>query len=126
MELGGAPPRRAARLPQRGYGVDQRGAVAPIADVSGGELRREGDALPLDQDMVLRAQLAPIGGVGPGRRPPFFARTLRLSWLARDQSSRPAWPSRSNNAWCSRCHTTARCQSRSRRQQVTPLQQPIS
>jgi hypothetical protein len=76
--------------------------------------------------VVLATRLAPIRGVRPGRSAPFLARTLRLSWLARDQSSRPARPSRSSSAWCNRCHTPARCQSRRRRQQVTPLPQPIS
>jgi hypothetical protein len=46
------------------------------------------------------------------------------SSLARDQSSWPCRPSWSSSTWCSRCHTPARCQSRSRRQQMTELPQP--
>jgi hypothetical protein len=55
---------------------------------------------------------------------PRLARTLKLSRHARDQSSWPSRPSRSSNRWSSRCHIPARCQSRSRRQQVTGLPQP--
>jgi hypothetical protein len=50
-----------------------------------------------------------------------LARTLIESTLARDQSIPPSQPSWSNTTWCSRCHTPARCQSRSRRQQVHVL-----
>jgi len=46
--------------------------------------------------------------------------------LARLQSILFACPRRSSRAWCNRSHTPARCQSRSRRQHVMPLPQPIS
>ena len=54
------------------------------------------------------------------------AGTLDASTLARLQSILPAAPKRLSNSWWSRCQTPAFCQSRSRRQQVIPLPQPIS
>ena len=56
----------------------------------------------------------------------FFAGTRKESSEARDQSSRPAPSNFSSKTRCSRSHTPACCQSRSRRQQDTPLPQPIS
>ena len=126
VELPGAAAGAAAGLANRHYRIDQRRAAAPVRHVGGREFFRQWDALPLDQDEVLAAWLAAIRRVRPGRRAPFLAGTLRLSWLARDQSSWPAAPRRSSSVSCRRCHTPARCQSRSRRQQVTPLPQPIS
>jgi hypothetical protein len=85
---------------------------------------RRGDAAAVDQQVVLRAELAAVGRVRAGRAALRLARTLKLSRLARDQSSwrwRPSW---SSSRWWSCCHTPARCQSRSRRQQVTGLPQP--
>ena len=46
--------------------------------------------------------------------------------LARDQPIWSASPSRSSKVVCSRCHTSACCQSRKRRQHVMPEPQPIS
>jgi hypothetical protein len=126
VQLGRAAAGAPAGLPDRRYRLDQRGTAAPIRDIGRRDFFRERDALPLDQDVVLRARLAAIRRIRPGRGAPFLARTLRLSWLARDQSSRPAWPRSSNTASCSWCQTPARCQARSRRQQVTPLPQPNS
>jgi hypothetical protein len=60
-------------------------------------------------------------GLGPVFSP-LFGRVLAESTDALDQSMRPACPNRSSSARRRRCHTPASCQSRSRRQQVTPLQ----
>jgi hypothetical protein len=64
-------------------------------------------------------------GFGPVAPPP-FARTLAPSRLARNRSIRSASPSQSSKVRCSRSHTPAACQSRSRRQQVDPLPRPNS
>jgi hypothetical protein len=87
---------------------------------------REWRAVAVDQDVLLRARLAPIGRIRPGFGPPFFARRLALSRLARLQSIRSAAPRRSSRTVCKRCQTLARFQSRRRRQHVMPLPQPIS
>jgi hypothetical protein len=117
------PPTRALdRLDQ----LDQRLKELAVVVVGRRLPVRERCAPPVDQDVLLRARLAPIGRIGPGFGPPFFARRLALSRLARLQSIRSAAPSRSNRIVCKRCQTLARFQSRSRRQQVMPLPQPIS
>jgi hypothetical protein len=82
------------------------------------------DAAPVDQQVVLGAGLAAVCRVRAGQAAPRLARTLKLSRLARNQSSWPWRPSWSSSTWWSCCHTPARCQSRSRRQQVTGLPQP--
>jgi len=93
---------------------------------------RQRDTPSLDHNMALRARFALICGVRPNSLSlwvPLFtplARTVSLSRLALDQSIMSACPRRSSSARCSLRHTPALCQSRSLRQQVTPLPQPIS
>ena len=95
-------------------------------DIGGRQLNRERDPLAVDHKVVLRARFALIRRIRPGCLAPLFAGTDALSRLARLQSIRSASPSRSGKTWCKRSQTPACCQSRSRRQQVTPLLQPIS
>ncbi len=65
-------------------------------------------------------------GFGPVVEPPFFALMEALSMQARSQSSRSAYWRCSSKVWWRAFQTPASCQSRSRRQQVTPKPQPIS
>jgi hypothetical protein len=76
--------------------------------------------------MALAARFATIRRIRPGFLAPLLAGAKALSTLARLQSILSASPKRSNSAWCRRVHTPAFCQSRRRRQQVTPLPQPSS
>ena len=76
--------------------------------------------------MALRARFSFIRRIGAGTFAPFLAAMLAESTAARDQSILPASPSLSSSTWWSFSHTPACCQSRSLRQQVTPLPQPIS
>ena len=76
--------------------------------------------------MALRSLFAAIRRVRPRRLPPFGAATRAESTEARSHSMRPASSSLVSSVSCSRCHTPAWCQSRSRRQQVVPEPQPIS
>jgi len=126
VQLGGSPPRAPQRLLDRGHGVEHRRQRETVREVRRAQAEREREAVPLDQQMLLRARLAAIRRIRAGNFAPLFAGTRRLSRLARDQSISSAMPSRSSSTRCSRAHTPARCQSRSRRQQVTPLPQPIS
>jgi hypothetical protein len=87
---------------------------------------RERDAVPVHEQVTLRAGAAPVGRIRPGLFAPLLAGMLAESSAARDQSMRPRLPSRSSRSRCSRSHTPARCQSRSLRQQVEPLPQPNS
>src|ERR671935_195092 len=90
------------------------------------EQHRERDAAAVDHKMALRARLAAIRRIRTGRSAPFFAGTRALSMLARLQSIWSASPKRLRRTCCRRAHTPACCQSCKRRQQVTPLPQPIS
>ncbi len=103
-----------------------------VMDVSTSQFHTKGYSFGFDHNMALRARFALICGVAPDSRGfgiPFFtplARTVSESKQALDQSILSASPKRLSNARCSLRHTPACCQSRSLRQQVTPLPQPIS
>jgi hypothetical protein len=103
-----------------------------VMGVSSRQFHRQWDAPPLDHNMAFRARFALICGVRPNSRgfwvPLFtpFARIVSESTLALDQSILSASPKRLRSALCSLRHTPTFCQSRSLRQQVTPLPQPIS
>jgi hypothetical protein len=80
--------------------------------------------------MALRARFRRVPSgcrwIRPGLLAPFFAGMLALSSAARLQSIWSAAPNRSRRTRWRRSQTPASCQSRNRRQQVTPLPQPIS
>src|SRR5438132_11216203 len=103
-----------------------------VVSVTTCQFHRQRDTPSLDHNMALRARFALICGVRPNSRGlwvPLFtplARMVSLSRLALDQSIMSAAPKRSSTARWSLRHTPAFCQSRSLRQQVTPLPQPIS
>ena len=126
MQLGRTLARAAAWPLDRDDGIEQVLEHPRIMGVGARQPEREGDAAALDDNMALRAWFALIRGIRSGGLAPLFAGTLALSRLARLQSSCSASPSRSSNVWCSRSQTPASCQSRKRRQQVTPLPQPSS
>jgi hypothetical protein len=90
------------------------------------DLRCQRDAVGVGKHVMFRAFFPTICGVGPGMRPPKTARTEAESTIARDQSILSALRKWSNKSRWSSSQTPARCQSRSRRQQVIPLPQPIS
>ncbi len=127
MEFGRAlprPPRSSAR-PEDGWdGVDQRDELGRIVGVGGGEPNGQGDAVAVDDQVVLGARLTAVDRIGAGSFAPLLARTLSESTLARDQSMAASSPSQFNSFVCSRSQTPAACQSRSRLQQVVPLPQP--
>jgi hypothetical protein len=106
--------------------VDQHREDAAIGAVGRGEEDGEREALSVDHKMALAARFAAIRRIRPGFLAPLLAGAKALSTLARRQSILSAAPKRSKSTWCKRAHTPAFCQSRKRRQQVTPLPQPIS
>ena len=126
VQLVGPLARPAQRAPDGLHGIEHRFEGQAVGAVGCAEAHAQWDAAALDQHMVLAARLAAIRRIWAGDFAPLFAGTLRLSRLARDQSSWSALPSRSKSVRCKRSHTPACCQSRSRRQQLTPLPQPIS
>jgi len=66
-----------------------------------------------------------IRRIRAGTFSPLLAALLAESTAARDHSILPSPPSLSNSIWWSFSHTPACCQSRSLRQQVIPLPQPL-
>ncbi len=126
MQLRGAFAAAACWRPDQRHGIDQRLEDHAVVPVRAGQEGRQGNALAIGDQMPFRAWLAAIGGIRPDRLAPLFAGTLALSRLARSQSIRSASPSRSSSVWWSRSQTPAFCQSRRRRQQVTPEPHPIS
>ncbi len=126
MELRWPSARRAPTATHGLHAVEQVLESLGVVLVGGTELNGEGEAPRVYQHMVLRARFAAIRRIGPGLVAPFFAGTLEASSAARDQSMAEAALSSSRRIRWSLRQTPASFQSRSRRQQVMPLPQPIS
>jgi hypothetical protein len=107
-------------------GVDEGKQLGHIVAIGCREPRCQRDAVGIGEHVMLRALFPTIRGIGPGVRPPKTARTEAESTIARDQSILSALRSWFNKSRWSSSQTPARCQSRSRRQHVIPLPQPIS
>ena len=107
-------------------GIQQVFERHAVVDVGPGQQKGEREAAPVRDNVPLRARFAPVCRVRASGLAPLFAAIEALSRHARLQSIRPAARNRRSNARRSRSHTPARCQSRSRRQQVTPDPHPIS
>lgn len=126
LEAFGSVP-RVPDLPADGRdGLNQREELRHIVAVGLGEAGRQRDAMAIGDQVVLAPQLPSIRWRRARFFPAWCARTEEESTSARDQSSWSAAWSRSSSTRWSRCQTPARCQSRKRRQQVTPEPQPIS
>jgi hypothetical protein len=126
MQFGWALARPTTRPLDRFHRIHQCREDGVVRAVRTSHANGQGDPLPVDQHMALRARFAAIRRVRAGRGAPPLAGTLALSALARDQSMRSAPPSRFSRTRCRRCQTPAAIQSRRRRQHVTPLPQPSS
>jgi len=107
-----------------GVGLQQRLEQHAVVGVRRRDQSVQGEPVAVDEQVVLRSGLAPIGGVAPGQLVPLFARTETLSMQPQDQSINLASESSSRTSWCSRSHTSAPCQARSRRQAVCPDSYP--
>ncbi len=90
------------------------------------ELCCKWNTLSLYHNMALRARFSAIRRIRPSLRSPRGAATQNESTHALLQSIISAWPSLSRSVWWSFLQTPALCQSRKRRQQVTPEPHPIS
>lgn len=122
----GTPPRAAhfASNPLKGY--EHRNKLGAVVDVGTAQREAQRYALGIGEKMMLAARFAEVRRVRPRLSPPKTARTELESATARDQSIWSAAWSRARSSWWRRSHTPACCQSRSLRQQVMPLPQPIS
>ena len=110
----------------RGDGIQQQLEDLRVVAIGSSQERGKREAAPLDHNMALRARFAPIRWIRADGVAPLLAGMLALSREARLQSMRSVSPRRSRSVWCSRSHTPASCQSRKRRQHVTPEPQPSS
>ena len=108
------------------HGVQQRLKRHAVVDVGPGQHEAEWEAAAVGDQMAFGARPASIGWVRAGRGAPLLAAMEELSMQARLQSMRSASRSRRSSSQCRRSQTPAACQSRSRRQQVTPDPHPIS
>jgi hypothetical protein len=70
----------------RRNGIDERKELGRVVGVGRREADGERDAVAIDDEVVLGAELAPVHGVRSRLLAPLFARTLMLSRLARLQS----------------------------------------
>jgi len=106
--------------------VDQRQQLRDVVDVGASQDRGERRAVGVGDDMVLGTGSCAISGVWPSFWPAPTARIDEESTAAREKSIWSAARSFASSNTCNRSHTPAACQSRSRRQHVTPEPQPIS
>jgi hypothetical protein len=106
--------------------IDQGNGHFRIMNICARVLNSQRGALAVNNQMTLRAILAPICGIRACFRPPKRARTEQLSMAEVDQSMASAKPNSSNRACHIFCQIPTVCQSRKRRQHVMPLPQPIS
>jgi hypothetical protein len=106
--------------------VHQRNSHLRIVAVRARMGNRQRRAVAVHHQMTFRAILAPIRGIRAGFCPPKTARTEQLSMADVDQSIRSANPNSSKRSLHIFFQTPAKCQSRSRRQQVMPHPQPNS
>ena len=118
--------RPTAPTPDRRQRRHERIELRNVVDVRGGQLRDERDPVGFRDEVVLGTRLAAIGWVRSRFFPPRSARSDALSTTAHRRSHRPRRRNSASSTSCKRCHTPARCQRTSRRQQVLPEPQPIS
>lgn len=87
---------------------------------------RKRSAMPVGDQMTLRAGQATVDRRWARVAPPYSALTWEESTTQRDQSSRGAAFNSASRTSCSRCHTPVSFQFRSRRQHVMPESKPRS
>lgn len=126
MELGRSASGSASFAGDGRNGIQQLVEGLAVVDVGSGQQEGERDALPVRDEMALGSRSAAVGRIGASRFTPLLAAMDELSRQARLQSSRSAWFRRCSNSRCSWSQTPAACQSRNRRQHVTPEPHAIS
>ena len=115
-----------SRLFDRGHGIEQRFEDDRLVAIGPGQQFGQRQPTAIGQNVPFGARFGAIGRIGTNEVAPLLAGMLAQSRQARLQSMRPASPRRSSSVRCSASQTPACCQSRRRRQQVTPEPQPIS
>lgn len=100
--------------------VDQRQQLRDVVDVRSGQDRGEREAVGVGDDVVLGIGARTISRIWPSCWPAPMARIDDDSTAVREKPIWPAIRSFANSSSCKRSHTPAACQSRGRRQHVTP------
>ncbi len=117
----------AARLSaDRGNGVEHVRKHRAVMSVGTCQPRGERNTASVCHEVPFRPRLAAIRWIWARGGPPFFAGIDDESTQTRLKSILFAPRRRRSNSWCNLSQTPASCQSRSRRQQVTPEPQPSS
>jgi hypothetical protein len=116
----------ATRAPDRRNAVEQLFQWHAVMDVSSGQQKGERNTSSIGNQVTFSARSTSIRGVRADLGTPFLAAMEQLSMQSRLQSMRSACRRRRSNSRCRPSHTPACCQSRSRRQHVTPEPHPIS
>jgi hypothetical protein len=119
-------PRTARPAANRRYRVEHVLKHFAVVDIGAGEPHSEWNAVALGHEMPFRARLAAIRWIWARGRPPFLAAMEEESAQTRLKSRRFAPRRRRSTSRCNRSQTPASCQSRRRRQQVTPEPHPSS
>jgi len=106
--------------------VEQRNGALPIGLVGRANFDHQGYASSIGNYVPFAALFRSVCRVGAGVVPPKTARIEALSMTARESRMAPRFPRRRKSRRCSSGQTLCWVQSFNRRQQVTPLPQPIS
>jgi hypothetical protein len=106
--------------------VNERQQLCDVMAMCTGQIDRERHPVCVGSNMVLGARSPTIYGVRPSFWPAPITRTEDESRITRERSIWSAARNSASISSCNRSHTPASCQSRKRRQHVTPEPQPIS
>jgi len=120
MQLGGPVASRALRLLHLGDGVQQGEQLVSVVDVGPCQALGQGQAVSVDEKMMLAARLRSVRRAFAREGPPFEARTDEESIEARLKSTWPCCPSSLSRAHCSFSNTPARVHCSRRLQAVIP------
>jgi hypothetical protein len=120
VQFTGPMPGATTRLLYLWHRIQQGEQLVGVVDVGSCQTLGQGQALSVDEKMMLTARLRSVRRVLARERPPFKARTLEESIEARLKSTWPRCPSSSSSTRCSCSNTPARVHCSRRRQAVIP------
>ena len=107
-------------------GIYQRQCLSNVMPIGTGEFMGQRNTVCISNQVVFRTRFTPVCWVRASLVPPKTARIEDESTIALEKSIWPTLRSWARRILCILSQTPAFCQSRSLRQQVIPLPQPIS
>ena len=120
MQFAGPIPGRSAGLLHVGHRIQQGEQLVGVVDVGSRQTLGKGQALSVDEKMMLTTRLRSVRRVLAREGPPFDARTLEESIEARLKSTWPRCPNSLSSTRCNCSNTPARVHCSRRRQAVIP------